>query len=860
MNSADSNTSKNENGNKTLFESDRKLRTLVGNLPGIVYRCHNDKKWTMEFISNGCYELTGYTSNQFYGPDGISWGNLIHKDDREEIWSKIQEALATKQQFHLNYRVIGANNKVHWVSEHGIGVPDQEGKLNRLEGFIENITRQKEAEDILKTRNRALNAAGKGIIIADAKVTRFPIIYVNEAFETITGYKKLEVMGKNCDFLQSDDKNQEGIEVMRNALKNGSSCKVVLRNYKKDGSLFWNELAITPVRNKKEELTHFIAVQNDITDRKNEEKLKDHKRLVLEMIIKNSSLTQITSNIVKILEEDIQDSIVAIWKFNQGSNTLGVLSAPNFPKDFRDALNGVIMSPKSCSCGIAGHLKQEVIVENMLTDPSWHGFESYLAEHNLKACWSYPLLTSSGEVLGVLAVYQKNSKVPTVIEEGLIKDTTQLASLALEQYVIREALQHSQRQLETYTQNLEKTVENRTTDLRSTVKKLEESNTNLADQIYEKKVAEERAQTSENLFSAIAKNFPKGVILLVNDTMEIIYMEGTALERIRQQKTHFEKIKIDDLKNFSKRRKAIFKDFISATLKGEHLSFEMKYRGVSFLVNTTPLQGKGNGITHALMVFNDISERKKAEYKVQMALKKEQELNELKSRFISMASHEFRTPLSIILSSATLIEKQNNQGKEEVRLRHTKQIKSNVQNLVVILNDFLSLSKLEEGAIVVHMEWFDLVRFSKFLLAEIEMNKKAGQTFEIIHKTPEIQVYLDPKLMRHILSNLLGNAVKYSNEDQHIIMKITQDQYLVSLEIIDEGIGIPKEEQKNLFQRFFRAKNSLDIQGTGLGLHIVKQYTDLMDGTISFKSEQDQGSTFRVDFPSTVRNNELKDK
>lgn len=854
MNNFDSNTSKNGNGNKALFESDRKLRTLVGNLPGIVYRCYNDKKWTMEFISHGCYDLTGYTANQFYDPNGINWGDIILEDDREKVWRQIQEAFEKNEQFHLNYRIICANNKVHWVSEHGVGVRDKDGKLNRLEGFIEDITKKKEGENILNTRNRALNVAGKGIIISDAKAPGFPIIYVNEAFETITGYTKQEVIGKKCDFLQSDDKHQKEIATISSALKMGKECNVILRNYKKGGALFWNELTITPVHDVTGKLTHFIGVQNDITDRKNKEKLKEQKKMILEMIIKNSSLAQIALHIVKILEEDIQGSIVTIWKFNKDSNTLGVLSAPNLPKDFRDALNGVIMSTKSCSCGIAGHLKQAVVVENMLNDASWYSFRSYLGKHNLRACWSYPLLTSSEEVLGVLSVYQKNSKVPSRIEESLIKDATQLASLALEQYTIREALLNSQTQLEIYAQKLEKTVENRTINLRATVKKLEESNTNLADQIYETKIAQERAETSEALFSAIAKNFPKGVILLVNDIMEIIYMQGTALGHIRQQKAHLEKIKIDDLKNFSKRRKAIFKDYIRTTLNGEHLSFEIKYRGTNYVVNTNPLQGRGNGITHALLVFNDISEQKKAEHNIRMALKKEQELNELKSRFISTASHEFRTPLSIILSSATLIEKQNTLNKASVRLKHIKQIKSNVKNLVIILNDFLSLSKLEEGAITAHMEWFDLVRFSKFLLAEIEINKKAGQTFEIIHKTPEIQVYLDPKLMRHILSNLLGNAVKYSNENQHTVLKIDQVQDRVSLEIIDEGIGIPKEEQKNLFQRFFRAKNSLNIQGTGLGLHIIKQYIELMGGAISFNSKQNQGSTFKVDLPNKIRN------
>jgi signal transduction histidine kinase len=173
---------------------------------------------------------------------------------------------------------------------------------------------------------------------------------------------------------------------------------------------------------------------------------------------------------------------------------------------------------------------------------------------------------------------------------------------------------------------------------------------------------------------------------------------------------------------------------------------------------------------------------------------------------------------------------------------------------VVILNDFLSLGKLEEGAITPSYQWFDLLILSEAILAEMEVNKKAGQTFEIISSAPEIQVCLDPKLMRHILSNLLSNAVKYSDENQPVILRIDKDRESVSVEIIDQGIGIPREEQLNLFQRFFRAKNSLNIHGTGLGLHIVKQYTELMGGNIRVKSEEGEGSAFRVSFPVSKKN------
>ena len=831
------------NGNNPLFESDRKLRTLVGNIPGVVYRCHTDKKWSTEFISKGCYDLTGYTQEEFYDPKGINWGEIIHEDDKEKVWEEVQDALAKERQFHLNYRIRSAEGKIRWVSELGIGVrPNKDGPM-LLEGFIEDITKQKEAENLLKTRNRALNAAGRGIIIADAKVQRFPITYVNEAFEGITGYTQQEVLGKNCDFLQGTDKDQEEINTIRAALQIGEPCKVKLRNYKKDGSLFWNELAITPVRNGKDELTHYIAIINDITQQKKEEALKNRQRLVMESIIRNEPIDAIASQIVGILEDDINGSIAAIWKFQEDRDDLVILSGPNFPEDLKGALNGIPLHPNACSCGKAGHLKESVIVKNMLSEDSWKQYRGYLVEHNLKACWSYPMLTPTSEILGVLCLYLENEGIPGKKENELIKDASQLASLAIEQDNIRQALLQSKIQLE-------QKVKKRTSELRSSIKKLETLNSNLDDQITVTNRALRRAETSEEISSGIAKNFPKGVIILVNDQMEIVYMEGTALRNIRQQKIHHGKIKIVDLKNFSTRRKSIFKEYIDKTLDGEHLSFEIKYRGINYMVNTTPLHGKGNGkgITHALLVLNDISEQKRAEEDIRIALKKQQELNDLKSRFIATASHEFRTPLSVILSSATLIERQNQLGQEDRRLRHTGLIRSNVQNLVTILNDFLSLGKLEEGEIKPVLERFDLVDFTTSLKQQLETSLKRGQSVQIMASNPSIIVSLDPKLTRYIISNLLSNAIKYSHEDQTIAVKIQDDNKKVSLSVIDQGIGIPFEEQKNMFQRFFRAKNSLNIKGTGLGLTIVKQYTELMGGTICFSSEKDKGSTFTVEF------------
>lgn len=265
------------------------------------------------------------------------------------------------------------------------------------------------------------------------------------------------------------------------------------------------------------------------------------------------------------------------------------------------------------------------------------------------------------------------------------------------------------------------------------------------------------------------------------------------------------------------------------------------------------MMGGTDTVKWTLFVYNDITKQKQAEIDIRQALAKEQELNELKSRFISMASHEFRTPLSAISTSAILIGKQNMPGKEKKREKYVEQIQTNVRNLVIILNDFLSLSKLEEGKVAPKSEHFDLVDFSNLQLEEVAPTKKYGQQIKLKHTAKAIPVYLDPKLLRHIFINLLSNAIKYSEEDKEILLSLKKGKCNISIEFKDQGIGIPLEEQGNLFQRFFRAGNSTNIQGTGLGLHIVKQYTELMGGSVSFKIEVGRGTTFRVEFKQKGR-------
>ncbi len=227
------------------------------------------------------------------------------------------------------------------------------------------------------------------------------------------------------------------------------------------------------------------------------------------------------------------------------------------------------------------------------------------------------------------------------------------------------------------------------------------------------------------------------------------------------------------------------------------------------------------------------------------ALSKEKELSDLKSRFVSMASHEFRTPLSTILSSASLVAKYVEADEQEKRNKHIHRIKSSVNNLTNLLNEFLSIGKIEDGKITANNLHFNIKEMVTSLCSEMEGLTRNNQQIIFAHTGDEM-IFSDPALLRNVVTNLLSNAIKFSAEGSiiEVITNILNDRII--LIVNDKGMGISKEDQEHLFERFFRGTNVTNIQGTGLGLHIVAKYIEIMDGKIEFKSELEQGTEFII--------------
>ncbi len=276
---------------------------------------------------------------------------------------------------------------------------------------------------------------------------------------------------------------------------------------------------------------------------------------------------------------------------------------------------------------------------------------------------------------------------------------------------------------------------------------------------------------------------------------------------------------------------------------------------------------KVDGATFVMAIVIDITKAKNyttnleniVEQRTQQlkeALDKEKDLNELKTKFLSLVSHEFKTPLSGILTSATLLQKYTTEAQQTKREKHIRTITDKVYYLNNILNDFLSMERLEKGKVKYNNATFNVSKVVNEVVYGANLLLKEGQKINYPDDIDHISLYQDEKIIELALSNLVQNAIKYSSESNTIDIAIHQDSDFTVFKVSDQGIGIPKEDQKNIFNRYFRAENVLLTQGTGIGLNIVKHHLENLGGSISFTSRENKGSTFTFKIPNKATNEE----
>jgi PAS domain S-box-containing protein len=409
-----------------------------------------------------------------------------------------------------------------------------------------------------------------------------------------------------------------------------------------------------------------------------------------------------------------------------------------------------------------------------------------------------------------------------------------------------------QNEIEKLHSDLEETVGHRTKALNKTLKQLQTTNVEL-----ENALAFKRAILN-NAGAMIIATDEKGIIILFNKeaSVNIGYTPEQVIGKLSPLHFH-------DKKELTKKKEEIAREFglkeitdfdgmVEKAKRGIHNEEEFTYirkNGTRFpvLLTITAIKNNTGKITGYMGVSIDISDRKKVEQDLRIALEKEIELSELKSRFVSMASHEFRTPLSTVLSSAYLIERYAKEEDQLKREKHLHRIISSVQILTDILNDFLNVDKIEEGKVQVRPASFNIKELVISTINEMKSSLKRKQKIHYKHEGVQL-VFMDPSMLKHIIMNLVSNASKFSPEDRLIELKTINRGDTMMFSVKDHGMGISEADQKHLMDRFFRGANALHIQGTGLGLHIVSKYAKLMDGEVKIFSELEKGTEVIISF------------
>ena len=583
------------------------------------------------YVNPAFVKLYDYTSEELEAADG---GHAIFKYPPE--LQQIRKSLKKDQSWRGEVTMQSRSGRLVQVYLSVDALKDGNGKTVGTVAIHTDITQRKLAEESLRLRDRAIAASSNGIIIADASIPNGPIIYVNSAYEQMTGYCATEVIGQSLGLCPNDEINQQELQALKAAMQAGEDCTVILRNNRRDRGVAWHELNISPVYDDTDRLTHYIGIQTDITERKQAE---------IALLISQERLQFILS-----------------------------------------ATPAVIYS-----CGGSGDNSGTFISENIRTMMGYEPRE-FIEDPNFWVSHIHP-----EDALQVFA------EIPKVIEQG-----------------------HYSRK-----------------------------------------------------YRFLHKN---GNYRWVCDTGRAVRDEA------------------------------------------------------------------GN-LVEFVGYWTDITEQKQLEQELILGLEKEKELNELKSRFITMTSHEFRTPLSTILSSAELLEHYRHKWNDEKQLTHLRRIQTAVTRMTEMLNDVLFIGKAEAGILEFKPTCLDLVQYCDELLAEVKLDLNNEREITFTCQSETLPCFMDNNLLAHILRNLLTNALKYSPSDSLVEFNLTSQEGQVIFEIQDQGIGIPREDLPHLFESFYRATNVDNIVGTGLGLTIVKKCVDIHQGEIFVDSTLGGGTKVTVTLP-----------
>lgn len=712
-----------------------------------------------------------------------------------------------------------------------------EDRMVYVVASLRDVSERNRVEGSLKLRERAIAASSNGIVITDATQTNNPMIYVNPSFERITGYSAAEVIGRDCQFLQGGDRNQIGVLDLHNAIQEQRECHAVLLNYRKDGTPFWNDLYIAPVFNDHGDLINYIGIQTDIT-----EQVKSTQRLLESEERLRTVLTSIKEGIT------FSDDSGYFSIFNAGMENLTgyTMEEANASRDFTNFLypdryehdkalqrlqklqeTGLAMIVETRICHRDNTFKDVLVSTRMMT---YKGKRMYLS--------SYYDITERKRVETQLRYQSERERLLNAILLKIQRELNLEQILAITVKEAQELLRIDRVAVYQFQEDwsgtfvveavnnaalsiLGKTVsdpcfKNGNVNLYRNHQVSNINDVDMADLTPCHKELLQEFQVKANIVVAISFGDTLWGLLVAHQCLEPRQWENFEIDLLRQLANHVA-IAIQQVKLFER------------------------------------VQDLNKNLER--QVADRTQQLEQSLSQLERALLKEKELNELKSQFISRASHEFRTPLATIQTASDLLRNYGYKMSDEKKLERIDKIQREVKGMTNLLEEVLVIGKTESGKLELQGERINL---EDFCLEIIEQTKLLGSgKHKVIFKNinaPQ-KIVIDTKFFKQIISNLLSNAIKYSPHALEVYFTISQSSdrppYLL-LEFQDQGIGIPQTDQEKIFEHFYRAHNVGMIAGTGLGMAIIKNSIDVLGGTIHLTSVENKGTTVLVKLPMPI--------
>jgi PAS domain S-box-containing protein len=791
-----------------LRESEERFRQLAENIHQIFWVYAIDQN-RLIYISPACEAVVGHDRSSCYEKTRDYWLACIHRDDLPQV-VKASKQFLRGQPAEVTYRFTKPDGSECWLLARAFPVLNAAGKVDRVAGIAEDITDRKAQDDRMRLLESVIVNANDAVVITEAEPIELPgpkIVYVNQAFTRMMGYRPEEVLGKTPRMFQGPKTDRAMLKHIHTALQDWQPSLAEILNYHKDGSEIWIELSIFPVTDDTGRYTYWVALQRDITQRKQTAIVLQHQALRSQLLaditlkIRQSwQLEEILQTTVTEVRNLLQADRVLIYQLlsdQQGIVCTEAASPPWGP------LVGQTFAPRAFMTddpAVHRRGKVRVMADIEQEDDHTPGGE-FLRQIGVKAKLVVPIMQQSA-LWGLIIAHQcDRSRQWSSFEIELLQQLANQVEIALTQSQLLQALRES----------------------------------------------EERFRTMANSVPVLLWVVdPSGDCVFCNQSL-LDFTGRTLAQELGQG--WVESVHPTD-------RAHCLSTYETAL--ATRRSFEIEYRlrrvdgsyrwvldrGVPRILSDGTFGGYiGSRI--------DLTDRKQAEAEIRKALEKERELNELKSHFVSTASHEFRTPLSTILSSADLLEYYADNWSIEKQLEHVQRI----QNAALYMNNLLSdVLMLERGAVSATFDpvTLDLQAFCLNLVEEMKLNDygKHQLLFQSsANPVDSVLVKMDEKLLRQIICNLLSNAFKYSPAGAAIHFQLTMSDDRAVFMVQDEGIGIAETDQARLFEPFHRGINVGNVAGNGLGLAIVKKSVEIHGGTINIRSQLNAGTIVQVSLP-----------